>query len=201
MPRVFSIFVALLCSILKPTQGIGYVDATSIAVCHPKRIRAHKVFSGLAAIGKTTKGWFMGLKLHLIISDRGELINVAITPGNIDDRKPVPKLVKKFLGILCGDKGYVSKALFSKLYAGGVKLITGLKCNMKNCLMSLHEKMLLRKRSIIETVFGYLKNTMQLEHTRHRSPINAFIHILSTLIMYQLKPSKPSAYFTHMLPS
>ena len=58
--------------------------------------------------------------------------------------------------------------------------------------MTLNEKILLRKRSIIETVFDYLKNKFQIEHTRHRSPFNALVHIISTLIAYQLKKSKPS---------
>ncbi len=201
MQRVFPIMLGLLSSILVTGKGIGFVDATSLTVCHPKRIRSHKVFAGLAAIGKTTKGWFFGMKLHLVISDKGELINVAVTRGNTNDRTPVPKLVKKFAGLLCGDKGYISKSLFVQLYDKGIKLVTGLKKNMKNCLMHMHEKMVLRKRSIIETVFSYLKHTMQLEHTRHRSPINAFIHILSTLVAYQLKASKPFARFSNMIPA
>lgn len=168
-------------------------------MCHAKRARANKVFKGVAKLGKTTKGWFFGLKLHIVISEKGELINVPITAGNVDDRDPVPKLTEGFMGLLLGDKGYISKELFLKLYAKGVKLITGIKKNMKNILVNLHEKMLLRKRSIVETVFSYLKHTMQLEHTRHRSPINAFVHILSTLIMCQKKSSKPSVCFTHML--
>ncbi len=201
MQRAFPPLLVLLFSILTTNKKVGYIDATSLAVCHAKRTSSHKVFEGFAALGKTTKGWFLGMKLHLVISDKGELINVAITPGNTDDRTPVPKLMKRFTGLLCGDKGYISKSLFSQLYAKGIKLITGLKKNMQNCLMHMHEKMILRKRSLIETVFGYLKNTMQLEHTRHRSPINAFIHILSTLVTYQLKPTKPSAYFSHMIPN
>lgn len=199
--RVAGILAAMLQFLLVSNRNIGYVDASGLAVCHAKRTRGHKVFRGLAKLGKTTKGWFFGLKLHLVISEKGELINVAITAGNVDDRKPVPKLTEDFIGLLLGDKGYISQDLFQELYAKGVKLITGIKKNMKNTLMSLYEKMLLRKRSIIETVFGYLKHTMQLEHTRHRSPINAFIHILSTLIMYQKKSSKPSVYFAHMLPA
>lgn len=201
MQRALPILLALLGSLLSTGNGIGFIDATSLAVCHAKRISSHKVFDGIAARGKTTKGWFFGLKLHLIINEKGELINVALTRGNTDDRTPVPKLTEKFAGLLCGDKGYISKSLFAQLYDKGVKLVTGIKKNMKNCLMDMHEKMILRKRSLIETVFSYLKNTMQLEHTRHRSPLNALIHILSTLVAYQLKPTKPSAYFSHVLPS
>lgn len=178
---------------------INYIYATAISVCNTKRTRSHKVFNGFAKLGKTTMGWFFELKLHLIINAAGELVNVAITPGNIDDRKPVPSLTKRLSGLLFGDKGYISESLFKQLFNRGVKLVTGIKKKMKNKLMNLHEKMLLRKRSIIETVFDYLKNRMILEHTRHRSPINAFIHIISTLVAYQLKPTKPSIKMRHLI--
>ena len=95
-------------------------------------------------------------------------------------------------GLLFGDKGYISKPLFLALYKQGLKLVTGVKKGMKNCLLSLEEKIFLRKRSIVETVFDYLKNKLQLEHSRHRSPVNAFIHIIATLIAYQLNTKKPS---------
>ena len=115
-------------------------------------------------------GWFFGVKLHLVINDRGELLAVRVTPGNVDDRKPVPALVKRLWGKLFGDKGYISKALKDQLRAHGVELITRLKANMKNQLMLLSDKLLLRKRAIIESVIDQLKNISQIEHTRHRSP-------------------------------
>lgn len=177
---------------LAPNKGLSYVDSTSLAVCHSKRISRNKVFRGIAALGKTTKGWFLGLKLHLIVDEKGELIKVKLTPGNVDDRSVLPKMTKNITGFLFGDKGYISKKLFLSLYKRGLKLVTGIKRSMKNFLLPLNEKIFLRKRSIIETVFDYLKNKLQLEHTRHRSPLNAIIHIISTLISYQLKPSKPA---------
>lgn len=192
MPRVLEILVLLLFSLLSPGKGISYIDATSLAVCHPKRMWRHKVFQGLAALGKSTKGWFFGLKLHLIVDPAGNLMRVKVTPGNVDDRTVVTSLTRGITGFLCADKGYLSHDLFLRLYKRGLKLVTGIKKNMKNILMTLQEKVLLRKRSLIETVFDYLKNKLQIEHTRHRSPFNAFIHILTTLITYQLKPTKPS---------
>jgi hypothetical protein len=199
MPRVFGGFVSLLQFTLVQGCEINYIDATAISVCHTKRTRSHKVFNGFAKLGKTTMGWFFGLKLHLIINAAGELVNVAITPGNTDDRKPVPSLAKRLSGLLFGDKGYISESLFKQLFNRGVKLVTGIKKKMKNKLMNLNEKILLRKRSIIETVFDHLKNKMLLEHTRHRSPINAFIHIISTLVAYQLKPTKPSIKMRNLI--
>ena len=199
--RVFPILVAMLSFLLTSGCDLAYIDASSLAVCDVKRINSNKVFQGFAKIGKTTKGWFYGLKLHLMVSDKGELVNVAITAGNVDDRNPLINMTKKFKGILCGDKGYISSSLFKQLFAKGIKLVTNIKKGMKNTLMNLHEKMVLKKRSLVETVFGYLKETMQLEHTRHRCITNACIHIVSTLIMYQRKNKKPSTYFAHMLPA
>ncbi len=189
--KVFSALLKWLCEQSKMT-GISYIDATSIAVCHPKRISRNKVFKGLAKLGKTTYGWFLGFKLHMVINEKGEIQGVTMTKGNVDDRKPVPKLTEKLTGLLFGDKGYIKKELFAKLFDRGIKLVTKVKKGMKNTLMLLEEKIFLRKRSIIETVFGYLKNRLDLEHSRHRSPINFLVHIFSTLVSYSMKPKKPS---------
>jgi hypothetical protein len=176
--------------------GLSYIDATSVAVCHPKRISRNKVFAGLAKMGKTTKGWFYGFKLHLVINEKGEIQGVQITPGNVDDRVPVPYLTKRLTGLLFGDKGYIKQELFQQLYDKGLKLVTGIKKGMKNKLMPIFEKILLRKRSIIETVFDILKYHFELEHTRHRSIWNALVHLLSTLVAYCLKPTKPTIKYT-----
>lgn len=137
-------------------------------------------------------GWFFGFKLHFIINDRGELLAVRVTRGNVDDRKPVPQLVKRLFGKLFGDKGYLSKPLRDQLRQQGVELITKLKSNMKNQLMLLGDKLLLRKRAIIETVVDQLKNISQIEHTRHRSPVNFMVHLVAGLIAYCFQPKTPS---------
>lgn len=172
--------------------GISYIDTSSIAVCHPKRISRNKVFKGLAKLGKTTYGWFLGFKLHLVINEIGEIQAFTLTRGNVDDRKPVPTLTKKLAGLLFGDKGYIKKELFEKLFNRGLKLVTKVKKSMKNSLISLKEKILLRKRSIVETVFDSLKNKFEIGHTRHRSPINFLVHIFSALISYSMQSKKPS---------
>ncbi|MDN5248348.1 MAG: IS982 family transposase [Wolbachia endosymbiont of Tyrophagus putrescentiae] len=176
--------------------GISYIDATSIAVCHPKRISRNKVFKGLAKLGKTTYGWFFGFKLHLVTNEMGEIQQLTVTKGNVDDRKPVAKLTEKLTGLLFGDKGYISKDLFHKLFDRGLKLVTNIKKSMKNALISLKEKVLLRKRSIIETVFNSLKNKFEIEHTRHRSPINFLVHIFSVLVSYCFMKKKPKISMT-----
>lgn len=173
--------------------GISFIDSTSIDVCLNQRIHSHKVFSGLAERGKTSTGWFFGFKLHLIVNDRGELLCFCITPGNVDDRKPVPRLVKKLFGKLFGDKGYLSQPLAQSLRElFDIQLITKLRDNMKNQLMTMTDRILLRRRAIIESIIDQLKNISQIEHSRHRSVVNFFVNVLCGLIAYFHKPSKPS---------
>jgi len=173
-------------------SGISYVDASAIKVCHNLRISSNRVFKDIARRGKTSVGWFYGFKVHLIINEQGELLGVSITPGNVDDRKPLPRLAKKLWGKLFGDRGYISQALFEELFEKDVQLITKLKKNMKNKLMPLLDKLLLRKRSLIETVFDQLKNIAQIEHTRHRSVTNFLVNLLAALIAYTYQEKKPS---------
>jgi hypothetical protein len=201
MPRVLHLLVLLLYCLFARGKAMAYVDSTSLAVCHPKRISRNKVFKGLASLGKTTKGWFFGFKLHLIVDPEGNIMRAKITGGNVDDRKVIPQMTQGLTGLLFGDKGYICKELFLKLYRRGLRLVTGIKKNMKNILMDWNEKIFLRKRSLIETVFDYLKNKFQLEHTRHRSPFNMLVHLVSTLITYQLKPSKPSISYNIFIPN
>ena len=192
MPRLFMPLKILLHLLLGEETGTYFVDATTIKACHNKRRYRNKVFAGFAKSGKSSMGFFYGFKLHAIINDKGEFVALKMTKGNVDDRAPIPELTKGLIGKMFADKGYIKQNLFLELYHRGLKMVHGIKKNMANKLMDLKEKILLRKRNIIETVFDYLKNKMNIEHTRHRSPINAFVHILSTLVAYSLKKSKPS---------
>ena len=177
---------------LAVATGIAFIDATPLAVCHNRRINRHKVFAGLAARGKTSMGWFYGFKLQLIVNDQGELITFYLTPGNVDDRKPVPHMAKKLWGKLFGDKGYISQPLFEQLFSQGLQLITPIRKNMHNRLLPLMDKLLLRKRSIIETINDQLKNISHIAHTRHRSPTNFLVNLIAGLIAYTHQPKKPS---------
>ena len=174
--------------------GISFVDSTSLDVCLNQRIASHKVFAGLAERGKTSTGWFFGFKLHLIINDRGELLNVKLTPANVDDRTPVPDLAHKLFGKIFGDKGYISQPLRELLRQSiGVELITKLKRNSKNRLpMGLADRLLIRKRAIVESVIDQLKNISQIEHSRHRSVGNFLVNLMCGLIAYTRQPKKPS---------
>ncbi|KAA6308388.1 hypothetical protein EZS27_039935, partial [termite gut metagenome] len=191
----FVLFLKLIC--FGQCTGITYVDSTCLRVCHNKRIRRNKVFKGLAEIGKSTMGWFFGFKLHLLCNERGELVNFCLTRGNVDDRnqKIFSVLSKDLFGKLYADKGYISASLFEILFNKGIHLVTGIKKNMKNRLMSVNDKMLLRKRSIIETINDELKNICQIEHSRHRSPANFIMNLLAALGAYSFFPKKPSIKF------
>jgi hypothetical protein len=190
--------VALLVSLLADPTTANYVDSTKLVVCHNRRIYRNKVFKGMATRGKSSMGWFFGFKLHLIVNERGELVSFFVTPGNTPDNniEVVTELAKKMQGKLFGDRGYISKDLFARLWEQGVHLITGIKRNMKNQLLPLIDKLMLRGRSIIETINDQLKNQEQIEHSRHRSPLNFGTNLLSGLIAYQLQPKKPELHFS-----
>ena len=174
--------------------GISFIDSTPIRVCHQRRIGIHKTFKDIATRGHCSLGFFYGFKLHIIINDRGEILNFCMTKANVDDRAPLKsgQMLEEIWGKLIGDKGYISKKLFQYLFMDGIHLITKIKKNMKNIPMDLKDKVLLRKRSLIETVNDSLKNICQVEHTRHRSLHNFMGNIISGLIAYMLLPKKPS---------
>lgn len=192
IPRILVPLTAFLQTRYGSCTGISFIDSTSLTVCHNKRISQHKVLKGGAKRGKTSMGWFFGFKLHLVVNDCGDLLACQLTPGNVDDRKPVPYLAQELWGKLFGDKGYISQSLFEELWEQDVQLITRLRKNMKEKLMPLADRLLLRKRSIIETIIDQLKNISQIEHSRHRSPVNYFVNVIAGLIAYCYQPKKPS---------
>ena len=179
--------------LLGKCTGISFVDSTPLRVCKNQRIHIHRTFKGIAQRGKCSMGWFFGFKLHLICNEKGEVLNFMITPGDVDDRKPLEyKAFVEFLyGKLVGDKGYIGKELFQRLFVDGIQLITKLKSNMKGALMSMSDRLLTRKRAIIETVNDELKNIAQVEHSRHRSFDNFMVNLLGALAAYCFFPKKP----------
>ena len=194
-----------LCVYLKQSfgncTGISFADSTSLKVCHNRRISQHRVFENLAARGKTSVDWFFGFKLHLVVNEYGELLNLQLTPGNIDDRKPVPDLLKSIFGKVFADRGYVSQKLATQLLKElGLEFFAKPRRNMKNRLMRLTDKLLARKRSIIETIIDQLKNISQIEHSRHRSPVNFMVNVLCGLIAYSHQSKKPSLRLEWALP-
>lgn len=186
------VFLQTCC--LGKCSGISFLDSTVIKACHYKREKQNKVFKGIAAKGRGTMGWFFGFKLHIIINERGEIIDFLITQGNVDDRQPLKDKTfhNKVFGKIFADRGYIGKDLFEKLFVDGIHLVTKIKKNMKNALMHIYDKILLRKRAVVESVNDILKNQCQIEHTRHRSFDNFITNLISGLIAYAFYPTKPN---------
>ena len=174
--------------------GISFVDSTTVKVCHIKREKQNKVFVGTAAKGKSTIGWFFGFKLHIIINDKGEIINFVITQGNVDDREPLnsESFIKSVFGKLYADRGYISQKLKDILFVDGIHFVYKLRNNMKGGEIPLQDKINLRKRAVIESVNDELKNICQIEHTRHRSFTNFITNMIAGLLAYSFLPKKPS---------
>lgn len=207
-PRVLSYnrFVEVTKSIIAPLtlylmkrclgkcSSVNFIDSTPLQVCDSHRINSNRVFAGVAQRGKSSMGWFFGFKLHLAINDRGEILSFCLTPGNVSDKdhKVIEQLTREMYGKLFADKGYISQELFESLWERNIQLITKLKKNMKNKLMDYTDKLLLRKRAIIESVNDFLKNTCQIEHSRYRSVSGFVVNVISGLVAYAFLPSKPS---------
>jgi len=175
-----------------PATGIALLDATSLLVCHNRRIPSPKVFQQLARRGQTAVGWFSGFQLHLVVHDRGDLLAFPLPPGKVDARKPVPRLVKGLTAKLFGERGYLSPKRFETLWEQDLPLITPLRKTRRNKLLPLADNLLLRKRALIETIHDQLKTISQIEPTRHRSVINWMVNLLAGLVASTPQPKKPS---------
>jgi hypothetical protein len=198
MPTALLPLAVLLYQSKGQETGRYYIDSTPLAVCHNLRIARHKVFKDIAQRGKTSTGWFFGFKLHLVFNHQGELMSFTLTPGHKDDRKVVESLTRNLEGWLFGDKGYLSQKLEDSLLQRGLTLFTRIKKNMKPKLLTLTQKAYLHKRGMIETIIDQLKSICHIQHTRHRSPTNFLVNLLSGLFAYVLKPKKVSVNFSNL---
>ena len=192
MPRVLLPLTLFMQQRCETGRGIAFIDSTPLKVCENLRIPCHHTFRKDAGRGKSSTGWFYGFKLHLVVDDCGNILSFAVTSGNTDDRKPVPTLLKKVVGKVFGDRGYISKTLTESLAEQGVEWITSLKKNMKPGARDTFDTLMLRKRSIIETIHDQLKNISQIEHSRHRSLTNYMINIIAGLVTYAYQDKKPA---------
>jgi len=176
--------------------GLYFIDSKKLQVCHLRREKSNKVFEGIARKGKTSTGWFYGLKIHLVINNLGQIIGFDLTPGNVADNNQLllKKLLAQLDGICVGDKGYLTK-LFAFFFENGLHLITKPKKNMKKMPVDNKFNLLINKRAVVESVFDILGSVCDIEHSRHRSPINAAVHIFSALIAYQYMDQKPHVFF------
>lgn len=183
-----------LCLLGKRT-GCYFADSKKLPVCDNRRIYSNRVFKDIASRGKSSTGWFYGLKLHLVINQLGQIMNFLITPASVSDNNET--VLRRLLGGLRGkcyaDKGYISK-LFERFYQEGLQIVTKIRSNMKNSLMDLDDKLRLKKRALIESVNDILMSVMDVDHTRHRSPLNALVHMMAGLVAYHFYETKPSVF-------
>lgn len=177
-------------------NGLNFIDSTPLIACKYQRRSSHKVMKNIADIGKSSTGWFYGMKLHLVINGSGEILSFCITSGNVSDinEEIIEKLTKNIFGKLIGDKGYISKKIFKKLFENNITLITKIRSNMKNKLLQFEDAVFLKKRAVIESVNNILKNTLQIEHTRHRNPVNFIVNLISGIVAYCFIEKKPSIF-------
>lgn len=189
------LFMFVMSYCIGSCTGISFIDSTKLSVCKIQRANQHRQFKDIAQRGHTSTGWFFGFKLHFIINDKAEIISFHLTKGNVADNNEnlLLSLCKKLFGKLYGDKGYlVKQSVFEKLFYDGVQIITKIRRNMKNQLMSVYDKIMLRKRSVIECVVDSLKNICQIEHSRHRSLHGLLINVFAAIGAYHFLPKKPS---------
>jgi len=182
--------------------GISFIDSTHLRVSHIKREKQHKVFKGIAEKSFGTMGWFYGFKLHLVANDKGEIVDFLITSANVDDRQPLKDKTfhKKVFGKIFGDKGYLGKDLFDRLFVEGIHLVTKVRKNMKHKKMEFMDRVILRKRAVIESINDVLKNICYIEHSRHRSFDNFIGNLVAGLTAYSFLDSKPSVKIQRLLP-
>ena len=184
-------------------SGISFIDSTALKVCHYKREKQNKVFKNIAEKSYGTLGWFYGFKLHLVCNEKGQIIDFLITKANVDDRQPLKNknFHDKVFGKIYGDKGYLGKDLFDRLFVDGIHLVTKVRKNMKKKALDFMDKVYLRKRAIVESVNDALKNICQIEHSRHRSFDNFLGNVIAGLTAYSFLDKKPSIKLQRFLPN
>ncbi|MDQ3845721.1 MAG: IS982 family transposase [Bacteroidota bacterium] len=196
-PRMLTALIGYLhCLRLGALLGLYYGDSTPLAVCHNRRIKQHKVFAGIAKRGKTSVDWFFGFKLFIVVNGLGELVRAFLTTGNVSDgsEATIKRLFKGLRGVAFADKGFINPKAFEALLEGGLKLVTSIRSNMKNKVMILQEKLLLKKRGMVEAVIDILKSICDIEHSRHRSPINMLVNTYAALCAYTTLERKPTIF-------
>lgn len=193
------LFTQWRCTKSKRT-GIYFIDSKKLPVCDNRRINKHKVFSDLAERGRTSTGWFYGMKIHFVINNLGQCVNFRFTAGNVHDSNPdiLRQSLQNLKGNCYGDKGYLTK-IFEELLANGIKMVTKIRKNMKNKLMPMRDKYQLFKRGVIESVFDILMTVFDIEHTRHRSSKNGFAHMIAAVAAYSFMDNKPTVLVPQML--
>ena len=191
--RLLTISIAIIKMLMQKADNTkeGFIDSTHLDICHPIRSKRKRKALQAARKSKNGMGWHHGFKLHIIVNRISEIVSACMTTGNVDDRKPVKKMCRGKVRVIYGDRGYISQKLSTHLAKKGMRLITRNRRNMPRKKMSSHDKKMLKKRSIIETIIGKLKSSHHIEHSRHRSLKGLLVNLWTGLIAYCLSPNKP----------
>ena len=187
-------FIFLHTSCLEAPTANNFIDSKPLEVCHIKREKQHKVFDNLATKGKTSKGYFFGLKIHVVCNQNGGIVKLKLSTGKTSDNthELLRTLLKNIQAKVYGDKGYNS-AIKEEFAQQGTQLIAKPKKNMKNKKLTFEQTHYLKARAVIESVFEILTHGCHLDHTRHRSPKNFIVNLWTAFIAYAFKERKPSA--------
>lgn len=177
--------------------GHYFIDSKKLEVCRLLREKSHKVFEGFASKGKSSTGWFFGLKLHVVINHLGQIVTFLITPGSVADNNHgvLTNLLSCLVGKCGGDRGYQT-TLFSAFLEQGLHLVVRPKKNMKSkSIPALPADMrFLRQRAVIESTYDILGTICDVEHSRHRNPRHGLANVFAALIAYQYLPIKPHVF-------
>lgn len=188
LPWIIMILQLLMHRNKSSSEALYFIDSTSLKACENKRIFHHKVLDGIAGRGKTSMGWFYGLKLHMVCNANGDLVSMLFTPGNVDDRRPVKKLLKKLKGLVVADAGYVSATLMKELSLQGITFITDVRKSMKR-LMTPTQHALLKLRQRAEIVFSNIKYRLSAVQTKARSPVGYLRRCIFACLTYLFQRS------------
>jgi hypothetical protein len=197
MPRCIPLIYlyTILCRCGQKTD-IYYADSKKLPVCDNRRIHQNRVFADCADRGKSSTGWFYGFKLFLIVNQYGQVMRCQLRPASKADNNYewMLKFFKGLKGKLFTDKGFISSKAFEELYSNGLKMITGIRRNMKNKLVDMQEKLLHKKRGMIESVNDILMTVCDIDHTRHRSPLNFIVNLFAGVAAYTFLDKLPSIF-------
>jgi hypothetical protein len=192
--RVLPFLVAFLkdTRLCSPTIA-NYIDASKLEVCHLMRVASNKVFKGQAKYGRTIMGRFYGYKFHLIINHLGQIVNVIFSKANVADnnKKLLREITKQFIGLLIGDKGYIT-SIKDELLENGINLVTKPRKNMKPTKHTPEVEYYKKHRGLIETTNGLLKEKANIQHTRHRSTANFELNLWAAIVAYTYNDKLPS---------
>lgn len=178
------VLAALMYLARKDNMLLKIIDSSALPVCKNKRISSHKVMKQFASRGKTSQGWYYGMKLHLVIDTLGSLLSVRITTGSIQDRKVTLSMLSRLFGIILADAGYCSLPLKTKLFHLGKDFVTAVRNNMRQ-LMTKEQHQLLKRRQWVEVVLSSIKDRMKMATSLPRSVTGMLAHYIYTLLAYQ----------------